>query len=410
MENSIASEDIQSAIEESCQDPATARYYNGAPAGAKLYIGLIFYGSVFKSSINVERYLASMNELEAVLSCRDLEYLVANETDPAMAAHLRGLLSSRKGVPAGECESREAPAVEDESAVEDELEVEEVPVARKRPPDLGKLLPFALTLLVLTLLAAGAVLFLNRRADEPVVPVADVTDGVARADASSSEPVVAPVAAEPSRDELAERFVRCSSRFVERFKGATLDLWTAPRRILRPGSANGTYAVLVPMADTTLMFELESRVGETPVVRQMGSGGEWIELLFDAFRDLTWKHGAVMVNRRRGLLYCPKDLEESPRPLPRRDFTLADLGFGPLLALTGRYGMDASEIWCELHVIDGDGKELVKVECDFGEAEIKWAKLEEAVLAVLARSGRAEGSDGGDPLAGVRIAVKLRFE
>ena len=59
-----------------------ARYFNHAPAGAKQYIALVFFETVFPNDLTEEVSDQCFKETLQELNADDLLYLIAHETDP----------------------------------------------------------------------------------------------------------------------------------------------------------------------------------------------------------------------------------------------------------------------------------------------------------------------------------------
>ena len=72
----IPAEDFRTAIETCCRLPRFKRYYEEAPAGARMYIALQFYARVFASSLVEAQYRECRLEIEPDLTLHDLDYLL----------------------------------------------------------------------------------------------------------------------------------------------------------------------------------------------------------------------------------------------------------------------------------------------------------------------------------------------
>lgn len=92
IKSEITDADLRNAILQCRKDPANNRYYSNAPAGARLYIGLLFYGMVYKTVIDAGRYLAAFAEIEPELNAEDIRYLLRFEDDAQMREYLENLL------------------------------------------------------------------------------------------------------------------------------------------------------------------------------------------------------------------------------------------------------------------------------------------------------------------------------
>lgn len=87
----IPAEDFRTAIEVCCRLPRFKRYYEEAPAGARMYIALQFYARVFASRLDEAQYRACRLEIEPDLTLHDLDYLLQGETDAASRSYLEAL-------------------------------------------------------------------------------------------------------------------------------------------------------------------------------------------------------------------------------------------------------------------------------------------------------------------------------
>lgn len=82
---------IREAHAKCMQDPALARYFEDAPPGAKQYIALMFYCTVFQAEVDDEKCVAYQAEVEADLTKDDLLYLATHERNLESKAHFREL-------------------------------------------------------------------------------------------------------------------------------------------------------------------------------------------------------------------------------------------------------------------------------------------------------------------------------
>ena len=90
----ITEDDLRKALAECRKDPEQDRYYKNAPAGARLYIGLVFYGLVFKDVLNKEQFVSAFTEIGNELKERDLRYLLQYEDDAEMREYLSDRLAA----------------------------------------------------------------------------------------------------------------------------------------------------------------------------------------------------------------------------------------------------------------------------------------------------------------------------
>ena len=94
----ISEVDLQAAIKVCCKDKKLNEYYMKAPCGARLHIALIFYGKVYKDTLDQDAYLSllehvSRNELKE----RDLLYLFQYEEEGELKKYWLDRLVSEYG-------------------------------------------------------------------------------------------------------------------------------------------------------------------------------------------------------------------------------------------------------------------------------------------------------------------------
>ena len=85
----ITPADIQTALTVSRKDKRKDEYYSKAPSGARLHIALLFYGNVFKDTLDQTAYLRAIDDVEGELKERDLLYLMRYEEEPELRQHWR---------------------------------------------------------------------------------------------------------------------------------------------------------------------------------------------------------------------------------------------------------------------------------------------------------------------------------
>jgi len=93
----FSEERLAYAIAERRKDAMDNRYYSAAPSGARLYIGLVFYGKVFGDGMNVDAYMSALSEVEPELKAADWEYLLEHENDAELAEYFRNKLAEGQG-------------------------------------------------------------------------------------------------------------------------------------------------------------------------------------------------------------------------------------------------------------------------------------------------------------------------
>ena len=91
-DNDVIPEDkIREAHAKCMQDPALAKYFNDAPPGAKQYIALMFYCTVFSGEVDDDLCAKYQQEVEEDLTRDDALYLATRDTNPISKAHFRQL-------------------------------------------------------------------------------------------------------------------------------------------------------------------------------------------------------------------------------------------------------------------------------------------------------------------------------
>ncbi len=105
----IPSAKIKEAYEICMKDPKLTKYFNDAPAGARQYIALMFYCTVFNDELNDDLCARYQAEVEEELTREDVLYLAENESDPITKMHFRRLYVAM-------AKAEEAPASEKPAA------------------------------------------------------------------------------------------------------------------------------------------------------------------------------------------------------------------------------------------------------------------------------------------------------
>ena len=95
-ESIIPEEDFREAIAACRRDPQLNRYFELAPPGAKLFIGLGFYSTHFGDKVDPRQYAECQAEIEPALTPNDLKYLIRFERDKNTKQYLRDLLAKRE--------------------------------------------------------------------------------------------------------------------------------------------------------------------------------------------------------------------------------------------------------------------------------------------------------------------------
>ena len=87
----IPEDKIRAAHARCMQDPALAKYFQEAPPGAKQYIALMFYCTVYQDEIDDAKCEIYQAEVEEDLTKEDLLYLATHERNPESKTHFREL-------------------------------------------------------------------------------------------------------------------------------------------------------------------------------------------------------------------------------------------------------------------------------------------------------------------------------
>lgn len=90
----ITEDDLREAIAICRKNDEWNKYYKNAPAGAKLYIALVFYGKVFASTLDKAAFVEAFKGIGPELKERDLRYLLQHEDDEVMREYLSDRLAS----------------------------------------------------------------------------------------------------------------------------------------------------------------------------------------------------------------------------------------------------------------------------------------------------------------------------
>ena len=108
---------IREAHAKCMEDPALAKYFNDAPQGAKEYIALMFYCTVFQDEVNDALYATYQKEVEEELTREDVLYLATHDRNAQSKAHFRDLLSRMPAPPP-------APRPAEEPVVQQHIELD----------------------------------------------------------------------------------------------------------------------------------------------------------------------------------------------------------------------------------------------------------------------------------------------
>ncbi len=171
-ESIIPEEDFREAIAVCRKDPQLNRYFEMAPPGAKLFIGLGFYSTHFGDKVDPRQYAECQSEIEPSLAPNDLKYLIRFERDKNTKQYLRELLAQRE---AEESAAEEAPAETPDAPLslpkrkrrrkipKADLQAE----AASEEPGAGIPIPFKIAAIVALLLGGAFVLYVATRPSAP---------------------------------------------------------------------------------------------------------------------------------------------------------------------------------------------------------------------------------------------------
>ena len=90
-DNVIPEEKIRAAHAKCMQDPALAKYFDEAPPGARQYIALMFYCTVYQDELTDEACALYQSEVEEDLTKEDVLYLATHERNLESKSHFREL-------------------------------------------------------------------------------------------------------------------------------------------------------------------------------------------------------------------------------------------------------------------------------------------------------------------------------
>ena len=171
-ESIIPEEDFREAIAVCRKDPQLNRYFEMAPPGAKLFIGLGFYSTHFGDKVDPRQYAECQSEIEPSLAPNDLKYLIRFERGKNTKQYLRELLAQRE---AEESAAEEAPAETPDAPLslpkrkrrrkipKADLQAE----AASEEPGAGIPIPFKIAAIVALLLGGAFVMYVATRPSAP---------------------------------------------------------------------------------------------------------------------------------------------------------------------------------------------------------------------------------------------------
>ena len=168
----IPEEDFREAIAVCRKDPQLNRYFEMAPPGAKLFIGLGFYSTHFGDKVDPRQYAECQSEIEPSLTPNDLKYLIRFERDKNTKQYLRELLAQRESE---EAAAKEAPAETPDAplSIPKRKRRRKIPKAdlhseaASEEPSAGIPIPFKIAAIVAILLGGAFVMYVATRPSAP---------------------------------------------------------------------------------------------------------------------------------------------------------------------------------------------------------------------------------------------------
>ena len=94
-DNVIPPEDFATAIAECRKDPQMDALFSNASQGARLFIGLMFYSTVFGEKVDRCQYDECLHDIESSLTAADFDYLLQSEIDVDTKAYLKNIMAQR---------------------------------------------------------------------------------------------------------------------------------------------------------------------------------------------------------------------------------------------------------------------------------------------------------------------------
>lgn len=168
----IPEDDFREAIAFCRQDPQLNRYFELAPPGAKLFIGLGFYSTHFGDKVDPHQYAECQAEIEPALTPNDLKYLIRFERDKSTKQYLRDLLAQREAE-ASAAEETPAETPDAPLALPKRKRRRKIPNADLQAEDaseesaVGLPIPFKIAALIAILLGGAFVLYVATRRSAP---------------------------------------------------------------------------------------------------------------------------------------------------------------------------------------------------------------------------------------------------
>ena len=216
-ESIIPEEDFREAIAVCRRDPELNRYFELAPPGAKLFIGLGFYSTHFGDKVDPLQYAECQAEIEPALAENDLKYLIRFERDKNTKRYLRELLARREAeaAPAG---GTAAEAADRPVALPRRKRRKKVPPRDLQTAEARAGIPFPLKAAAVFALLLGGAFLLQIAARSPEAPsaVSRRVEAVAPVLEDAPEPVPARPATRAPRVERTYALVDADEEDADR--------------------------------------------------------------------------------------------------------------------------------------------------------------------------------------------------
>ena len=282
-ESIIPEEDFREAIAVCRKDPQLNRYFEMAPPGAKLFIGLGFYSTHFGDKVDPRQYAECQSEIEPSLAPNDLKYLIRFERDKNTKQYLRELLAQRE---AEESAAEEAPAETPDAplALPKRKRRRKIPKAdlqaeaASEEPGAGIPIPFKIAAIVALLLGGAFVLYVATRTSAPQPAVRQQAESTPFAPEQDETPQTAaarPAAAPkpPSRPGGTYALVDADEEDA-RLHGADAPVGMEEVATLAPAETNSTSAAAT---ENRKRPARKPRVGQIEVPRVFSCAGAGVK-------------------------------------------------------------------------------------------------------------------------------------
>jgi len=386
---------LQEAVRQCCQDSELRDYYEKAPAGARQFVALRFYGSLFGEDLSDDEYGKLLEATESKLSLDDLVYLGNHDPDTETKAHLRQLLDLRmaerrrglgssaaatssvaqrktaqeKGLKRVADIKREEAARHAEAPVSSRFQKLEEEVRMEKRAARIAYLTKSLTNITLAAILGGvgfvAWNFWQKHNAEQDAPLSDEVSAPSKkesreqahkqaernAKAESAQSTAAKSAetiADTNKISEAERTAKENSAYFEAvlapFKKAKVDYWKNAPKEDRPEKATSDkhYVALVPAEEGFILLNMDKKPGATMSFREVSrDGGAGNEISPAEFKELTAATPFFVLCGKR-VYFCSAKKKGQTYAVPKKgdQFDPGREEFGGLADLTKDHGMD----------------------------------------------------------------------